>query len=147
MFSSRVSLKKKKKLSTGLQLSKEASAEERRGVCQQALTSGRGAERPRPMPRFTRFRFFSFDGFMEFHAMPLKLPGHFYLDSSRLLHGSFLLSIIQLLMRIRDSMSRQTEQRCCCRMSGECVLLLLCVCVCDASKKTAACLFSSRTSV
>lgn len=32
---------------------------------------------------------FSFDGFMEFHAMPLKLPGHFYLDSYRLLYGSF----------------------------------------------------------
>lgn len=48
----------KKKLSTGLQFSKEASAEERRTVCQQALTSGRGAERPRPSPRFTRFHFF-----------------------------------------------------------------------------------------
>lgn len=76
-----------------------------------------------------------FDGFMEFHAMPLKLPGHFYLDSSRLLHGSFSLSIIQLLMRIGDSASGRTKQRCCCRMSSKRVLLLLCVCVCEMLPK------------
>lgn len=36
--------------------------------------------------------------------MPLKLLGHFYLDSYRLLYGSFLPSLVQLLMTQLDSM-------------------------------------------
>lgn len=91
-----------RKLSTELQFSEEASAEERRTVCQHALTSGR-EQGGRGQLQDLHSSIFPFDGFMEFHAMPLKLPGHFYLDSYRLLHGSFLLSVIQLLMRIIDS--------------------------------------------
>lgn len=90
----------RKILSTELQFSEEASAEEPRSVCQHALTSGRGAE-PLGQVQDLHASSFSFDGFMEFHAMPLKLLGHFYLDSYRLLYGSFLLPLVQL-SRILD---------------------------------------------
>lgn len=67
-----------------MQLSEEASAEEPTAVCQHTLTSGPGEEQLGQVQDLHASSF-SFDGFMEFHAMLLKLLGHFYLDSSRLL--------------------------------------------------------------